>query len=238
MQAVRDLGIRYPVALDNDYVVWNRLKNNYWPAHYFFDAQGRQRYHHFGEGKYDESEMVIRQLLAEAGHAPKAGGMAEETATGAEQDAARSDLRSPETHVGYARADRFASPGGQAKDVAKAYSSAPLALNDWSLEGRWLVGKQDATLKSPSGAIAYRFHARDLHLVMGTWSGIPIRFRVTIDGKPPGADAGVDVKPDGTGTIVGQRLYQLVRQKGQVRDRTVRVEFLDPGAQAFAFTFG
>jgi cytochrome c biogenesis protein CcdA/thiol-disulfide isomerase/thioredoxin len=238
MQAVRDLGIRYPVALDNDYVVWNRLKNNYWPAHYFFDAQGRQRYHHFGEGKYEESEMVIRQLLAEAGRAPKAGGMAEATAIGAEQDAAPSDLRSPETYVGYARTDRFASPGGQAKDVAKPYSAAPLALNDWSLEGQWLVGKQDATLKSASGAIAYRFHARDLHLVMGTWSGLPIRFRVTIDGKPPGADAGVDVKPDGTGTIVGQRLYQLVRQKGEVRDRTVRVEFLDPGAQAFAFTFG
>lgn len=238
IQAVQDFGIRYPVALDNDYVVWKALKNNYWPAHYFFDAQGRQRYHHFGEGQYGESEMVIRQLLAEAGHAPKAGGMATTTTRGAEAGAAFSTLNSPETYVGYGRAERFVSPGGQAKDQPKSYAAAPLSLNDWSLDGDWTVARQSARSNGPSGAIAYRFHARDLHLVLGSATGRPIRFRVTIDGKAPGGDAGVDVKSDGTGTVTDERLYQLVRQKGDVRDRTFRIEFLDPGAVAFAFTFG
>lgn len=238
VQAVQDFGIRYPVALDNDYVVWKALKNNYWPAHYFFDAQRRQRYHHFGEGRYGESEMVIRQLLAEAGHAPKAGGMATTTTRGAEAGAAFSTLNSPETYVGYGRAERFVSPGGQAKDQPKSYAAAPLSLNDWSLEGDWTVARQSARSNAPSGAIAYRFHARDLHLVLGSATGRPIRFRVTIDGKAPGGDAGVDVKSDGTGTVTDERLYQLVRQKGDVRDRTFRIEFLDPGATAFAFTFG
>jgi cytochrome c biogenesis protein CcdA/thiol-disulfide isomerase/thioredoxin len=238
IQAVQDLGIRYPVALDNDYVVWNRLRNNYWPAHYFFDAKGQQRYHHFGEGRYEESEMVIRELLAEAGRAPKAGGMAEASARGAEAGAAFGTLNSPETYVGYGRAERFVSPGGAAKDARKAYAPAPLALNDWSLEGSWTIGAQSGRLDAAPGAIAYRFHARDLHLVLGSSTGRPVRFRVTIDGKPPGADAGVDVKPDGSGTIAAQRLYQLVRLKGDVRDRTFRIEFLDPGVEAFAFTFG
>lgn len=235
-KAVANLGIRYPVALDNNLVVWTALKNNYWPAHYFFDAQGRQRYHHFGEGSYDESEMVIRQLLAEAGRAPKAGGMAKATARGAEAAAAIGSIGSPETYIGYARADRFVSPGGQARDAAKAYGDAPLKLNDWSLEGNWTVGKQSGTLNSAPGAIAYRFHARDLHLVLG--SAKPVRFRITIDGKTPGADAGIDVRPDGTGIVHEQRLYQLVRQKGPVEDHTFRIEFLDPGVEAFAFTFG
>jgi hypothetical protein len=235
-KAVADLGIRYPVALDNEYAVWRTLKNNYWPAHYFFDAEGRQRYHHFGEGSYGESEMVIRQLLAEAGHAPKTGGMAEATAQGAEAAAAVTALDSPETYVGYARAERFVSPGGQIKDGAKSYSGAALELNDWSLEGDWTVGKQSAVLNRAPGGIAYRFHARDLHLVLGSTK--PVRFRVTIDGKAPGKDAGLDVKPDGTGAVSGERLYQLVRQKGEVRDRTFRIEFLDPGVEAFAFTFG
>ena len=238
IQAVQDFGIRYPVALDNDYAVWKALKNNYWPAHYFFDAQGRQRYHHFGEGSYRESEMVIRQLLAEAGHAPKAGGMASASMQGAEAGASFSTLNSPETYVGYGRGERLASPGGYAKDSPRTYAAAPLSLNDWSLEGNWTVERQSARANSPSGAIAYRFHARDLHLVLGSATGRPIRFRVTIDGKAPGGDAGVDVKPDGTGTVTEERLYQLVRQKGDVRDRTFRIEFLDPGAVAFAFTFG
>jgi thiol-disulfide isomerase/thioredoxin len=237
-RAVADLGVRYPVALDNDYAVWKALKNNYWPAHYFFDAQGRQRYHHFGEGNYDTSEKVIRQLLAEAGRAPKDGGMAQAQTVGAEAAAAKAVLKSPETYIGYGRAARFASPGGQAKDAAKDYSAANLALNDWSLEGRWIVGAQSARLQSSAGAIAYRFHARDLHLVLGSTSPKAVRFRVTIDGKAPGADAGVDVKPDGTGVVTTERLYQLVRQKGDVGDRTFRIEFLDPGVEAFAFTFG
>jgi cytochrome c biogenesis protein CcdA/thiol-disulfide isomerase/thioredoxin len=236
-RAVADLGVRYPVSLDNDYAVWKALKNNYWPAHYFFDAQGRQRYHHFGEGNYDTSEKVIRQLLAEAGRAPKDGGMAQAQTIGAEAAAAKSVLKSPETYIGYGRAARLASPGGQAKDAAKDYRVSNLALNDWSLEGRWIVGAQSARLQAARGAIAYRFHARDLHLVLGSGSG-PVRFRVTIDGKAPGADAGIDVKPDGTGVVTTERLYQLVRQKGDVADRTFRIEFLDPGVEAFAFTFG
>ena len=235
-KAVADLGIKYPVALDNNLVVWSALKNRYWPAHYFFDAQGRQRYHHFGEGRYEESEMVIRQLLAEAGRAPKAGGMAKATAEGAEAAAALGSIGSPETYIGYRRADRFVSPGGQAHDAAKTYAAAPLKLNDWSLEGNWTVARQSAKMNAAPGAIAYSFHARDLHLVLG--SAKPVRFRLTIDGKAPGADAGVDVKPDGTGVVKEQRLYQLVRQKGDVRDRTFRIEFLDPGVEAFAFTFG
>ena len=237
-RAVADLGIKYPVALDNDYAVWKALKNNYWPAHYFFDAQGRQRYHHYGEGRYDESEKVIRQLLAEAGRAPKDGGMATAQTVGAEAAAAKATLKSPETYIGYGRADRFVSPGGQAKNAPKDYSSPDLALNQWALEGRWIVGAQSARLQAGSGAIAYRFHARDLHLVLGSTSGKPVRFRVTIDGKAPGANAGVDVKPDGTGTVTTERLYQLVRQKGDVADRTFRIELLDPGVEAFAFTFG
>jgi cytochrome c biogenesis protein CcdA/thiol-disulfide isomerase/thioredoxin len=238
IQAVQDLDIRYPVALDNDYAVWKALKNNYWPAHYFFDAQGRQRYHHFGEGRYQESEMVIRQLLAEAGHAPKAGGMAATTTRGAEAGAAFATLNSPETYLGFKRADRFASPGGQVPNRPKTYASAPLSLNQWSLEGQWVVGPQSTRATATPAAIAYRFHARDVHLVLGSTTGLPVRFRVTIDGKAPGLDAGVDVKPDGTGEVSGQRLYQLVRQKGDVRDRTFRIEFLEPGVEAFAFTFG
>jgi thiol-disulfide isomerase/thioredoxin len=235
-KAVADLGIRYPVALDNKLAVWTALKNNYWPAHYFFDAQGRQRYHHFGEGNYARSEMVIRQLLAEAGRAPKSAKMAQGITRGAEIPAAIASIRSPETYIGYWRADRFVSPGGQARDAAKTYGPAPLELNDWALEGNWTIKRQSGVLNSGPGAIAYRFHSRDLHLVLAAPK--PVRFRVTIDGKAPGADAGVDVKPDGRGVVTNERLYQLVRQRGEVRDRTFRIEFLDPGAEAFAFTFG
>ena len=164
--------------------------------------------------------------------------MATAQTVGAEAAAAKATLKSPETYIGYGRADRFLSPGGQTKDAAKDYSGANLSLNQWTLEGRWIVGAQSARLQLPGGAIAYRFHARDLHLVLGSTSGKPVRFRVTIDGKAPGADAGVDVKADGTGVVTTERLYQLVRQKGDVADRTFRIEFLDPGVEAFAFTFG
>jgi cytochrome c biogenesis protein CcdA/thiol-disulfide isomerase/thioredoxin len=235
-KAVADLGIQYPVALDNDLIVWTALKNNYWPAHYFFDAQGRQRYHHFGEGNYARSEMVIRQLLAEAGRAPKSASMAKGITRGAEIPAAIASIRSPETYVGYWRADRFVSPGGQVRDAAKTYATAPLELNEWALEGSWTVKQQSGVLNSAPGAIAYRFHSRDLHLVLSAPK--PARFRVTVDGKAPGIDAGADVKPDGTGVVTNERLYQLIRQRGEVRDRTFRIEFLDPGAEAFAFTFG
>ena len=236
-KAVRDLGIRYPVALDNQYKLWNALKNQYWPAHYFVDAQGRIRYFHHGEGEYEMSERVIRQLLAEAGHAP-ASGMAEASGTGAEAGAAFGEIGSPETYIGYARADRFVSPGGLLRDKPKTYSGAPLKLNDWALQGSWIDGRQSARSLGAGAKISFRFHARDLHLVLGSATGKPVRFRVSLDGAAPGGDAGVDVKPDGTGTVTGQRLYQLIRQKGAIRDRTFTITFLDPGVEAFSFTFG
>jgi cytochrome c biogenesis protein CcdA/thiol-disulfide isomerase/thioredoxin len=239
-RAVADLGITYPVALDNDWHLWRALHNNYWPAHDFIDAQGRVRYHHFGEGGYDESERVIRQLLTEAGHPPSAQ-MAGATATrAAEMGADFSEIRSPETYIGYARADRFVSPGGEAKDQAKTYSiPATLELNQWALGGRWTVAPQAATALSRGAKIAFRFHARDLHLVLGPAAGgEPVRFRVTIDGKAPGADAGGDIDSGGNGTVTEERLYQLVRQKGDVKDRTFEITFIDPGVRAFSFTFG
>jgi hypothetical protein len=236
-KAVHDLGLQYPVVMDNDWKLWRALQNNYWPAHYFIDAQGRVRYHHFGEGEYDMSERVIRQLLAEAGHAP-AGSMSSAQATGTEATADLADVGSPETYIGYYRADRFASPGGLLHDQAKTYSGAPLELNQWSFEGAWTDQRQNARSLAAGAKISFRFHARDLHLVLGSASGRPVRFRITLDGKVPGDDAGVDTNTEGTGVVTGQRLYQLVRQKGPVRDRTFTIEFLDPGVDAFSFTFG
>ena len=237
-RAVADLGITYPVALDNKFAVWGALGNRYWPAHYFIDANGRIRYHHFGEGDYGRSEQVIRQLLREAGNAPGEQGMVRPSATGAEAAAAWSQIRSRETYVGYRRAENFVSPGGFLRDREKDYDHAPLALNDWSLAGEWTVGPQSARLESAPGSIAFRFQARDLHLVLGSASGKPVRFRVLLDGKPPGTDAGADVEPDGTGVVREERLYQLIRQKGPVGEREFTIEFLDPGVEAFAFTFG
>jgi len=238
-KAVADLGIRYPVALDNDWKLWRALKNNYWPAHYFIDAQGRIRYYHHGEGSYEESERVIRQLLAEAGHPPSMR-MAGATANEAAELAASGKVQSPETYIGYARADRFVSPGGQTKEQAKDYAiPAQLQLNQWGLGGRWSVGRQAATSLGAGGKIAFRFHARDLHLVLGpAEGGKPIRFRITIDGRAPGPDAGGDVKADGSGVVTEERLYQLVRLKGDVTDHSFTIEFLDPGVRAFSFTFG
>ena len=237
-RAVKELGIRYPVALDNNYDLWRALKNNYWPAHYFIDAQGRIRYHHFGEGDYEGSERVIRQLLAEAGRAPAGQAMPVVEATGAQAAAAIRDIRSPETYIGYVRAENFVSPGGLSRDSTKTYAAAPLSLNDWSLEGNWLDGRQSARSLAAGAKIHFRFHARDLHLVLGSVSGKPVRFRVTLDGQALGRDAGMDTNGGGAGSVTGQRLYQLVRQKGEVRDRTFTIEFLDPGVEAFAFTFG
>jgi cytochrome c biogenesis protein CcdA/thiol-disulfide isomerase/thioredoxin len=236
-KAIQDLGIRYPVAIDNNYVLWHALNNQYWPAHYFVDAQGRIRFHHFGEGEYAMSERVIRQLLAEAGHAPTSG-MAQANASGTEAAAALDEIGSPETYIGYSRTDGFVSPGGLLHDKPKTYASAPLALNDWSLEGDWIDVRQSARSLAGGAKISFRFHARDLHLVLGSASGEPVRYRVTLDGREPGQDAGVDTNAAGTGVVTGQRLYQLVRQKGAVRDRTFTIEFLDPGVEAFSFTFG
>ena len=238
-KAVTDLGIRYPVALDNQFRLWRALKNNYWPAHYFIDAKGRVRFHHFGEGGYRRSEQVIRQLLAEAGRAPRGGPMSRAVALDdAEAAAAIAALKSPETYLGYWRAARFVSPGGLVRDRAAQYRPAPLKLNDWTLEGSWTVAEKSARSGSAGAKIHYRFHARDLHLVLASPGDRPVRFKVTLDGEAPGADAGGDVAGHGAGTVEGERLYQLIRQKGPVRDRTFAIEFLDPGVEAFAFTFG
>jgi cytochrome c biogenesis protein CcdA/thiol-disulfide isomerase/thioredoxin len=236
--AVASLKIGYPVAIDNDYKIWRAFDNEYWPAHYFIDAQGRMRYHHFGEGEYDVSERVLQRLLAEAGNADVPGGLVAVSGNGAELAPSASD-QSPETYIGYDRADNFASPGGIVEDERHAYAGATLAINQWSLAGDWTVKNENATLDAAGGRIVYRFHARDLHLVLGPAAdGKPIRFRVTIDGAAPGSDHGTDDSADGQGVVSEQRLYQLVRQNGAVADRTFEIEFLDPGVQAYAFTFG
>jgi hypothetical protein len=235
-RAVKDLGITYPVALDNDYAIWQAFANQYWPAHYFIDAQGRIRHHHFGEGDYAGSEKVIQQLLKEAGQAAVPGGIAAPQGAGAEAAPDMDAMQSPETYVGYARAQNFAS-GPARQDTAATYETPfPLAVNQWGLSGDWTIGREKAVLARPGGAITFRFHARDLHLVMG--ADHPVRFRVSIDGHRPGADHGVDTDADGNGVVQGQRLYQLIRQRGDIQDRTFRIEFLDPGVEAFSFTFG
>ena len=238
--AVRELGIDYPVAMDNDYRIWRGFNNRYWPAHYFIDATGRVRYHSFGEGRYDESEAWIRGLLEERNHQPPPNSAMKIAASGAEAASDLQMVQSPETYIGYIRAKNFASPGGFSEDDAQLYRApARLELNEWALTARWKDEGQTATLLSATGGIVYRFHARDLHLVLGPGSdGKPVRFRVTLDGKPPGADHGEDCDENGFGTVTESRLYQLIRQKSGVRDRVFRIEFFTPGVQAFAFTFG
>ncbi|MFJ2365805.1 cytochrome c biogenesis protein DipZ [Pseudomonas sp. NPDC087697] len=239
-KAMKDLGITYPVAIDNDYKIWRAFNNEYWPAHYFADAQGRIRYHHFGEGNYAESERVIQQLLREAGAAKVADGLIDASAQGVQRAPDMNEVRSPETYVGYQRSEHFVPEASLAPDKVAAYSSpATLALNDWTLDGQWNVGSERAISAAPASRIVYRFHARDLHLVLGPGAdGKPVRFKVMIDGKAPGDAHGTDVAPDGSGSVTEQRLYQLVRQPGDVADRTFSIEFLDPGVSAYAFTFG
>jgi cytochrome c biogenesis protein CcdA/thiol-disulfide isomerase/thioredoxin len=239
-QAVRDLKITYPVAIDSNYKIWQAFHNEYWPAHYFIDGKGRIRHHHFGEGEYDESERVIQELLKENGVKSLADGTINVTASGAEAAPDLPDTRSPETYIGYKRAEHFASAQLFAQDARMPYTPQPrLTLNQWALGGTWKVGPESAVLDSAPGKIVFRFHARDLHLVLGpTKNGKPIRFTVTLDGTAPGDDHGSDTDASGAGTVQGHRLYQLIRQKGAVEDRTFEIEFLDPGVQAFAFTFG
>jgi cytochrome c biogenesis protein CcdA/thiol-disulfide isomerase/thioredoxin len=239
-RAVREFGIEYPVALDNDYAIWQAFNNQYWPAHYFVDAQGRIRGHHFGEGNYEESEELIRTLLAEAGE-QSLPAMAPGTAgQGIEAAAGKTEVRSPETYVGYGRAENFISPGGFAHEAAKSYVAPnSLELNQWALDGNWTVEGERAMANAAPGKIVFRFHARDLHLVLGPGAnGKPVRFRVRVDGAAPGDDRGTDVDVEGDGVVREQRLYQLIRQSGDVQDRTFTIEFLDPGVQAYAFTFG
>ncbi len=239
-RAAKDLNVDYPIAIDNDYALWRAFDNQYWPALYFVDAQGRIRHHHFGEGQYDESEKIIQQLLAEAGKGSVSHDLVSVDAHGAEAAADLDDVKSPETYLGYLRAENFASPGGEIADKRQTYAAASsLQLNQWALAGDWTVAGDRAVLNDPNGRIVFRFHARDLHLVLGPGAdGKPIRFRVLIDGKAPEGDHGVDIDDQGNGVVTEQRLYQLVRQDKSVADRDFEIEFLDPGAQAFAFTFG
>ncbi|MGH6944278.1 MAG: cytochrome c biogenesis protein DipZ [Geminicoccaceae bacterium] len=238
-KAVANLDIHYPVAIDNNYAIWRAFHNQYWPAHYFIDAQGRIRHHHFGEGDYEESERVIQELLAEAGRASPATGLVSVKASGAEAAPDISDLRSPETYIGYARAENFISPGGAVRDTPHVYTAPTPRLNQWALSGNWTIGKEHAVLNQKGGAIVFRFHARDLHLVLGpAANGDPVRFRISLDGAAPGESHGTDVDAEGRGVVTRQRLYQLVRQHGAISDHTFEIRFLDLGARAYAFTFG
>jgi thiol-disulfide isomerase/thioredoxin len=238
-QAVQDMGITYPVATDNDYAVWRAFGNHYWPALYFAYAQGRIRHHHFGEGEYGQSEMVI-QLLAEAGSAGAGTDLVSVEARGLEAPAEWASLRSPENYTGYGRTENFASPGGAVPGKPHVYTvPARLGLNEWALSGDWTIEDEAATLNTASGQIAGRFHARDLNLVAGPAApGTPVRCRVLIDAQPTGQAHGSDVDGDGNGTLTQQRVYQLIRQPSPITDRTFEITFLDPGARVCAFTFG
>lgn len=239
-QAVHDLGITYPVAMDNRYAIWNAFENHYWPAHYLIDANGRVRDEHFGEGAYEETEQMIQSLLKEAhqGVLDVGGGSVKVAGSGA--TAAPSGMESsPETYVGYFRQQNLASPEPVARDAAAQYSAPrQLKTNQWALSGKWLVSGESAVLQAPGGAITYRFEGRDLHLVLGARNGKPVRFKVTLDGAAPGANHGADIDAQGNGIIREQRLYQLIRQSGKTGAHTFRIEFPDTDAEAFAFTFG
>jgi thiol-disulfide isomerase/thioredoxin len=238
--AVTGMKIHYPVAIDNDHVIWRAFNNQYWPALYFIDSQGRLRHHHFGEGGLEQSEKIIQELLAEAG----ATGMDRELVSvdgqGVEASADWGSLKSGENYLGYDRTENFASPGGTVVNKPRTYElPARLRLNEWALAGDWTMQNHVAVLNKPNGSIAYRFHARDLHLVMGPMvPGASVRFRVLIDGQPPGAAHGTDVDEQGNGTVTEQRLYQLIRQPNPITDRQFEIEFLGPGVETFAFTFG
>jgi thiol-disulfide isomerase/thioredoxin len=239
-RAAKEIRVDYPIVVDNDYAIWQSFGNAYWPALYFVDAQGRIRHHQFGEGEYQQSEKIIQQLLAEAGNAGIDHELVSVDGIGAEAAADWSNLRSQENYVGYERTESFVSPGGATFDKRHIYADpAQLKLNQWALSGDWTMQKQSIVLNKANGRIVYRFHARDLHLVMGPATrGKSVRFRVSIDGHPPGAAHGVDVDDQGYGSVMEPRMYQLIRQQGPVVDRQFEIEFLDSGAEAFSFTFG
>jgi thiol-disulfide isomerase/thioredoxin len=239
-RAAKDMHVDYPIAVDSDYAVWRAFNNGYWPALYFVDAQGHIRHHQFGEGEYEQSERIIQQLLAEAGVGGIGHDLVAVDARGAEAAADWGSLKSPENYVGYERTENFASPGGAVLDKHGSYAvPVRLKLNHWALSGDWTVEKRLTALNKPNGRIAYRFHARDLNLVMGPAAqGTSVRFRVLIDGQSPGAAHGSDVDNQGNGTVTEQRVYQLIRQPKPIADRQFEIEFLDSGVEAFAFTFG
>lgn len=238
-QALRELKVTYPVPMDSNYRIWQAFSNQYWPAFYFIDGKGRIRYHRFGEGEYVESERVIQELLAENGATGVIGSTVSLFADGVEA-APGNDVRSPETYIGYRQTERFASPERMAHDSPKTYSPpVGLSLNRWGLSGSWNIGGESGVLHRAPGKIVFRFHSRDLHLVVGPGkNGKPVRFKLTLDGTAPGGDHGTDSAPDGTGEIREYRLYQLIRQKDRIEDRTFEIEFLDPGVEGFSFTFG
>jgi thiol-disulfide isomerase/thioredoxin len=238
--SARQLRVEYPIAVDNDHAIWRAFHNRAWPALYLIDAQGRLRHHHFGEGAYEEAERAIQQLLAEAGSGRGEQGLVAVDPAGSEAAADWDNLKSPENYLGYERTENFAFRRAIRKDVPALYDGmASLPLNGWSVTGTWTMGPEFATLNEPAGSIAYRFHARDAHLVMApSVAGRAIRFRVTLDGAPPGVHRGADVDAEGWGTLQEGRLYQLVRQSGEIVDRRLEIEFLEPGVRAYAFTFG
>lgn len=238
-QAVKDLGVDYPVAIDSNHTIWRAFGNEYWPALYFVDAQGRIRHHQFGEGGYGQSELIIQRLLGEPGNGAFTHGMVVVHPNAFELPADWSDLRSPESYIGYERAANFSSPQGAVSGERRLYAvPAHLSLNEWALSGEWSFAEEAAVLHAAKGRITYRFHARDLNLVMGPAARGTVRFRVLIDGHPPGAAHGVDVDGQGNGTVTVSRLYQLIRQSKPIADRLFEIEFLDPGVAAFDFTFG
>jgi thiol-disulfide isomerase/thioredoxin len=239
-RAVKDLRVDYPVAVDNDYAIWSAFNNHYWPALYFVDAQGQIRHHRFGEGNYEESEIILQQLLTDAGITAIGQDLVSVEAGGAEAAADWNNLRSPENYLGYQRTENFASSNGAVVEIPHMYVTPErLRLNHWALAGDWTVEAGETVLNHPDGRIVYRFHARDLNLVMGPAAqGPPVRFYVRIDGQAPGAAHGADVDDQGNGTASEPRLYQLIRQPGPIRERTFEIMFLDPGVHAYAFTFG
>jgi thiol-disulfide isomerase/thioredoxin len=238
--AIKDMKIKYPVAIDNGYAIWHAFNNEYWPASYLIDAKGRLRHHQFGEGGYDQSEKVIQQLLSETASGALDLNLVSVAASGAEVAADWGTLKSPETYLGQEKTENFASPDALRLNKSHVYAlPGQLSLNHWALLGDWTVGKEAAVLNQAGGRIAYCFHARDLNLVMGPAKrGTSVPFRVLIDGQPPGAAHGADVDSGGNGTIVEQRLYQLIRQPAPIVDRRFEIEFLNAGAEAYDFTFG
>ena len=239
-RAIKNLRVDYPVVIDNDYAVWDAFGNRYWPALYFVDIQGRVRHHRFGEGDYEQSEAIMQRLLTEAGIGGIGHDLVPVDAGGVEAAADWDSLWSPENYLGYERTESFASSNGAVLDTPHGYAvPARLALNEWALAGNWTVGRQAIVLNQAEGRILYRFHARDLHLVVGpAGPGTPARFRVLLDDQPPGAAHGADIDDQGNGTVTQPRLHQLIRQPGPISDRTFEVSFLDAGVQAYAFTFG
>jgi thiol-disulfide isomerase/thioredoxin len=239
-RAVKELQVHYPVAVDNDYAIWSAFDNHYWPAIYLIDAQGRIRHHRFGEGGHKESEMILQQLLADAGSSGIGQDPVSVDPTGVEAAADWDSLQSPENYLGFRRTENFASADGMVLDIPHVYAlPTGLRLNHWALWGDWIVKPQAIVLNQAHGRIAYRFHARDLHLVMGPATpGTPVRFHVLLDGQPPGAAHGSDVDDQGNGTVTEPRLYQLIRQPGPISARTFEITYLNPGLQAYVFTFG